>query len=72
MRLCLVNPCNPLVSLARKNRWSKYRVWKPLGLLAVAGLRIGEALETEPVKPVREEHVSAIEPFVMPQIWAML
>ena len=38
MRLCLVNPRNPLVSLTRKSRWSKYRVWKPLGLLAVAGL----------------------------------
>ena len=38
MRLCLVNPRNPLVSLTGKSRWSKYRVWKPLGLLAVAGL----------------------------------
>jgi len=38
VRLCLVNPRNPLVSLTRKSRWSKYRVWKPLGLLAVAGL----------------------------------
>ncbi len=38
MRLWLVNPRNPLVSLTRKNRWSKYRVWKPLGLLVVAGL----------------------------------
>ena len=38
MRLCLVNPRNPLVSLTAKSRWSKYRVWKPLGLLAVAGL----------------------------------
>ena len=38
MRLCLVNPRSPLVSLTRKSRWSKYRVWKPLGLLAVAGL----------------------------------
>ena len=38
MRLCLVNPRNPLVSLTEKTRLSKYRVWKPLGLLAVAGL----------------------------------
>jgi len=38
VRLCLVNPRSPLVSLTRKSRWSKYRVWKPLGLLAVAGL----------------------------------
>ena len=38
MRLYLVNPRNPLVSLTKKSRWSKYRVWKPLGLLVVAGL----------------------------------
>ncbi len=38
MRLYLINPNNPLVSLAKKSRWSKYRVWKPLGLLVLAGL----------------------------------
>ncbi len=38
MRLYLINPRNPLVSLAKKSRWSKYRVWKPLGLLILAGL----------------------------------
>ncbi len=38
MRLCLINPRNPLVSVIKKSRWRKYRVWKPLGLLAVAGL----------------------------------
>ena len=40
MRLCLVNPFNPLVSLAnvRASRWNRYRVWKPLGLLVLAGL----------------------------------
>lgn len=40
MRLCLINPCNPLVSWTKfkENRWNKYRVWKPLGLLVVAGL----------------------------------
>jgi radical SAM superfamily enzyme YgiQ (UPF0313 family) len=38
MRLLLINPRNPLVNLAnKKNRWNKYRVWKPLGLLVVAG-----------------------------------
>lgn len=42
MRLCLVNPRSPLVSLIRKSRWTKYRVWKPLGLLAVAGLTPSE------------------------------
>jgi radical SAM superfamily enzyme YgiQ (UPF0313 family) len=38
VRLYLINPHNPLVSLAKKSRWSKYRVWKPLGLLILAGL----------------------------------
>jgi len=40
MRLHLINPSNPLVSLVRvkENRWNRYRVWKPLGLMAVAGL----------------------------------
>ena len=41
-------------------------------LCAVEGLRYGEAAETEPVKPVPEDHVEAIEPFVTPQIWAMV
>jgi len=40
MRLYLINPYNPLVSLAnvKGNRWNRYRVWKPLGLLVLAGL----------------------------------
>ena len=40
MRLYLVNPDNPVVSLTKVhwNRLNKYRVWKPLGLLVVAGL----------------------------------
>ena len=40
MRLYLVNPSNPLVSSvnARESRWNKYRVWKPLGLLVLAGI----------------------------------
>jgi hypothetical protein len=35
MRLYLVNPDNPTVSLnkVRSNRLNRYRVWKPLGLL---------------------------------------
>jgi len=36
--LYLINPRSPLVSVVRKSRWSKYRVWKPLGLLVLAGL----------------------------------
>jgi radical SAM superfamily enzyme YgiQ (UPF0313 family) len=40
MRLCLINPSNPIVSLAKvkESRWNRYRVWKPLGLMVVAGL----------------------------------
>jgi len=40
MRLYLINPNNPLVSLAnvKESRWNRYRVWKPLGLLVLAGL----------------------------------
>ncbi len=40
MRLYLINPCNPLVSMvkARESYWNKYTIWKPLGLLALAGL----------------------------------
>ncbi len=40
MRLTLINPSNPLVSMVRvqENRWNRYRVWKPLGLMALAGL----------------------------------
>ncbi|MHC5033543.1 MAG: B12-binding domain-containing radical SAM protein [Planctomycetota bacterium] len=38
MHLYLINPRNPLSSLTKKSRWSKYRVWKPLGLLVLAGM----------------------------------
>jgi radical SAM superfamily enzyme YgiQ (UPF0313 family) len=40
VRLYLINPSNPLVGLAKvkENRWNRYRVWKPLGLLVLAGL----------------------------------
>jgi hypothetical protein len=40
MRLYLVNPSNPLVSIlkVKESRWNRYRVWKPLSLLVLAGL----------------------------------
>ena len=40
MRLYLINPCNPLVSIVKTkgNRWNRYNVWKPLGLMVLAGL----------------------------------
>jgi len=40
MRLCLINPSNPLVSIVhvKESRWNRYRVWKPLSLMVLAGL----------------------------------
>jgi radical SAM superfamily enzyme YgiQ (UPF0313 family) len=40
MRLLLINPSNPLVSIVRleESRWNRYRVWQPLSLMVLAGL----------------------------------
>jgi radical SAM superfamily enzyme YgiQ (UPF0313 family) len=40
MRLYLINPSNPLVSVVnvKESRWNRYRVWKPLSLMVLAGL----------------------------------
>ncbi len=41
MRVYLINPSNPVVSLTKSTCWNKlnkYRVWKPLGLLTLARL----------------------------------
>ena len=40
MRLYLINPSNPLVTIVKvkESRWNRYRVWKPLSLLVLAGL----------------------------------
>jgi radical SAM superfamily enzyme YgiQ (UPF0313 family) len=40
VRLYLINPCNSFISLAniRNNKWNRYRVWKPLGLLVLAAV----------------------------------
>ena len=40
MRLYLINPDNPMVSITKvkDNHWNQYRVWKPLGLMVLAGL----------------------------------
>ena len=44
MRLHLINPSNPLVNMlnVRESRWNRYRVWKPLSLMVVAGLTAPE------------------------------
>ena len=40
MRLYLINPSNPLVAITKvkASRWNRYRVWKPLSLMVLAGL----------------------------------
>ena len=40
MKLYLINPSNPLINIVRvkESRWNRYRVWKPLSLLVLAGL----------------------------------
>lgn len=45
MRVFLINPGNPVVSLTKLGRWNKlnkYRAWKPLGLLVLAALTPSE------------------------------
>ena len=44
MRLYLINPSNPLVSIikVKESRWNRYRVWKPLSLMVLAGLTSAE------------------------------
>lgn len=39
MRLYLINPSNPLVSIVnvKESRWNRYRVWEPLSLMVLAG-----------------------------------
>ena len=40
MLLYLINPANPLASMSfnRGNYWNRFRLWKPLGCHAIAGL----------------------------------
>jgi radical SAM superfamily enzyme YgiQ (UPF0313 family) len=40
MKLYLINPSNPLVSIVKvkESRWNRFRVWKPLSLMVLAGL----------------------------------
>ncbi len=44
MRLYLINPRNPTITLVhvKENRFNKYRIWKPLGLLLLARLTPAE------------------------------
>ena len=40
MLLYLINPSNPLINIpkVKESRWNRYRVWKPLSLMVLAGL----------------------------------
>jgi hypothetical protein len=40
MRLYLINPSNPLVSIVKvkESRWNRFRMWKPFSLMVLAGL----------------------------------
>jgi hypothetical protein len=40
MLVYLINPANPLASMSfnRSSYWNRFRLWKPLGLLVLAGL----------------------------------
>lgn len=62
-RLYLINPDNPLVSVVKSkvNRWNRYTVWKPLGLLVLGGLTPGE-WETS----VFDENVERVDYSAMP------
>jgi radical SAM superfamily enzyme YgiQ (UPF0313 family) len=44
MRLYLINPSNPLVSIVKvkESRWNRFRVWKPLSLMVLAGMTPGD------------------------------
>ncbi len=44
------------------------------GLLAVAGLRCGRsgARETDPIRPVADESIDAVQPHVSRQVWALI
>src|SRR4030042_557487 len=44
MRLYLINPSNPMVAITKvkESRWNRYRVWKPLSLMVLAGITPAE------------------------------
>jgi hypothetical protein len=64
MRLYLINPSNPLVSIVnvKESRRNRYRVWKPLSLMVLAGLSPAEWEIT-----IGDENLSAPNHEVMPR-----
>jgi radical SAM superfamily enzyme YgiQ (UPF0313 family) len=62
MLVYLVNPSNPLVSISlnRDSYWNRYRLWKPLSLMALAGLTPPEwevSILDENVAAIDYEHL---------------
>ncbi len=59
-------------------RWAASKEMIPASVFqaldTLQGLHIGRsgARETDPVKPVQEEYIKAVEPFVPRQVWAMI
>ena len=64
MRLYLINPSNPVVSIVKikESRWNRFRIWKPLSLMTVAGLTPREWNVT-----IIDENVRIPDYSVMPQ-----
>ncbi len=64
MRLYLINPSNPLVCLThvKDSCWNRCRVWKPLGLLALAALTPPEWEITVFDENVRVPDYNALSP----------
>ncbi len=75
---CRTNVNKMVGRIKRMFRWSAEQEILPgsiyQNLQTVSGLKKGRssARESEPVKPVPQEHIDAIEPYVSPQIWAMV
>lgn len=67
-----------MIRIAAAFRWSASRELIPAtvygGIKTLEPLRRGRtpAPEPEPVKPVADDHVAAIEPYVSRQVWAMV
>lgn len=76
---CVRTSINRMVARIRRMfRWSVAEELIPVtvyqALCTVAGLEAGRsrAIESEPVKPVAQDIVDAIKPFVSRQVWAMI
>lgn len=75
-RMCRRSINKYVSNLRRMFKWATSHELIPAtvyhSLMTVEGLRAGrsEAQEKEPVKPVPEEHIQAVQPFVSRHVWA--